>query len=119
MLHLICREHFCEEYWCKVLDLASRTVNRTVDIGMLPVRENCYQDQDWSDKPIYTHNCDVEEYNTLIESICNKRKIDFYNPHPNWKEYALDDLYQDACHPNAVGHDKLSEEIFVYLKEKL
>lgn len=112
-------EHLREEYWCRVLDLASRAVNKTIVIGMLPVRENCYPDQDWSDKPIYTHNCDIEEYNALIEKLCNQRKVDFYNPYNNWQKYCLDNLYQDACHPNTLGHSKLAEEIFAYLKEKL
>lgn len=66
--------------------------------------------------PIYTFNEDVQQFNHLIESLCEKHKISFYNPYDNWIEKSLESLYFDACHPTTKGHNILAQEIFPELE---
>lgn len=111
-------EHLRCEYWTKLLSLAKTNIKKVMVIGMLPVREDCYPDQDWADLPIYTFNQDIEDYNRLIEQKCRELGVVFYNPYPQFRNINLGELYQDACHPNREGHQLLAEMIEVFLLEK-
>lgn len=110
-------EHLRAEYWEKLLELSNKTIRKTVVIGMLPVREECYPDQDWAELPIYTFNKDIEDYNNLIADLCHKKNIIFYNPYNDFQRLDLKYLYNDACHPNNKGHEFLADKLFEFLNE--
>lgn len=109
-------EHLRSEYWTKLLSLAQKNVKKIIVIGLLPVCESRYPDQDWADLPIYTFNEDIKQYNELIKEICLKNNVSFYNPYDSFVIKNLESLYIDACHPTAQGHSILSEEIYQNLK---
>lgn len=111
-------EHLRCEYWTKLLSLAKKNIKKVMVIGMLPVREDCYPDQDWADLPIYTFNRDIEAYNDLIGRKCQEHGVAFYNPYPQFQSLNLEDLYHDACHPNNQGHQLLAEMIVEAMQEK-
>lgn len=108
-----------EEYWRKVLELAQKAVKKVIVVGVLPVRENCYPFQDWSDIPIYVYNHDIVVYNELLARLCSRFGIVFYNPYFPWAMRPLDNLYLDACHPNEQGHELLADEIGNFVRELL
>ena len=57
----------------------------------------------------------VEKYNEIIKEICNNHNIAFFSRYSSWKKRELKDLYKDATHPNAKGHQIMADEIYDYL----
>ena len=100
-------------YWHKLLDILDKSKAKTVVLDLTPVVENKYTE----DASLIRYNSDVERYNEIIKDICQQRKISYFERNNLWKNRDLENLYKDATHPNAQGHQKMAEEIYDYLKK--
>ena len=99
-------------YWNKLLDMLEKTGAKLVVTDLLPVVETkCTEDDS-----VIRYNSDVERYNEIIKEICQERKINYFERNNLWKNKDLENLYQDATHPNEQGHQIMAEEIYNYLK---
>ena len=98
-------------YWNKLLDILALTKAKIVVLDLTPVIEERYSEQ----ATLVRYNADVERYNEIIKEICNNRNIAFFSRYNLWKKRELKDLYKDATHPNAKGHQIMADEIYDYL----
>lgn len=98
-------------YWNKLLDILALTKAKIVVLDLTPVIEERYSKQ----ATLVRYNADVERYNEIIKEICNNRNIAFFSRYNLWKKRELKDLYKDATHPNAKGHQIMADEIYDYL----
>lgn len=98
-------------YWNKLLDILALTKAKIVVLDLTPVVEERYSKQ----ATLVRYNADVERYNEIIKEICNNRNIAFFSRYNLWKKRELKDLYKDATHPNAKGHQIMADEIYDYL----
>ncbi len=101
-------------YWNKLLDILSKTAATIVVTDLTPVIEKRYTKQ----ATLIRYNTDVERYNEIIKEICIKRNVHFFARYENWKKRDLENLYQDATHPNAAGHQIMADELFEYLENQ-
>lgn len=101
-------------YWNKLLDTLCRTGAKVVVTDLLPVIESRYTEQ----ASLVRYNSDVERYNEIIKSICKERDVVFFSRYNAWRKRNLEQLYHDATHPNAEGHQIVAEEIYDFLSEK-
>ena len=98
-------------YWNKLLDILALTKAKIVVLDLTPVIEERYSEQ----ATLVRYNADVERYNEIIKEICNNRNIAFFSRYDSWKKRELKDLYKDATHPNAKGHQIMADELYDYL----
>ena len=98
-------------YWNKLLDILALTKAKIVVLDLTPVIEERYSKQ----ATLVRYNADVERYNEIIKEICNNRNIAFFSRYDSWKKRELKDLYKDATHPNAKGHQIMADELYDYL----
>lgn len=109
-----------EEYWEKLLDLATKTVSQIFIFTIPPVDESQNPLIGIFDWEYNNLNADVEGYNALIETIAHRRNIpvlNFYAPCaalPSWST-----MLHDASHPNAQGHEFLAETAYNWLVNKI
>lgn len=99
-------------YWNKLLDILALTKAKVVVLDLTPVIEERYSEQ----ASLIRYNSDVERYNEIIKEICNQRNIAFFSRYDLWKNRQLKELYKDATHPNAKGHQIMADEIYDYLR---
>lgn len=100
-------------YWNRLLDILEKAKAKIVVLDLTPVIENRYTEA----ASLIRYNSDVERYNKIIKEVCLQRKISYFERYNLWKNKKLENLYQDATHPNAQGHQIMAEEIYKYLKE--
>ena len=100
-------------YWNRLLDILNKTDAKIIVTDLIPVIESRYTEQ----ATLVRRNYDVEQYNEIIENICKKRNITFFARYNNWKTRNLEELYKDATHPNATGHEILADELFDFLQK--
>lgn len=98
-------------YWNKLLDILALTKAKIVVLDLTPVIEDRYTEQ----ASLIRYNSDVERYNEIIKEICDNRDISFFSRYNLWKNRKLKELYKDATHPNAQGHQIMADEIYDYL----
>lgn len=101
-------------YWHKLLDLLTQTNAKIIVTDLLPVIEGYYT----PDASLIRRNSDVERYNEIISAVCKEHNIAFYARYATWQQLNLKELYFDATHPNATGHQLLAEQTFAYLKQQ-
>ena len=100
-------------YWNRLLDILNKTNAKIIVTDLIPVIENRYTEK----ATLIRRNEDVEKYNQIIANICKERNITFFTRYNNWKTRNLEDLYKDANHPNAKGHEILADELFDFLQK--
>ena len=100
-------------YWNRLLDTLNKTNAQIIVTDLIPVVENRYTEQ----ATLIRRNEDVEKYNQIIENICLKRNINFFARYNKWKNRNLENLYKDATHPNAEGHEIIADELFDFLQK--
>ena len=100
-------------YWNKLLDTLSVTKAKIIVLDLIPVIENRY----FEEASLIRYNSDVERYNQIIKEICQERGINFFARYNTWKNRDLENLYSDALHPNAKGHQIIAEEVYDYLHQ--
>lgn len=100
-------------YWNKLLDILSKTKAKIVVTDLTPVIEKRYTEK----ATLIRYNSDVERYNEIIAKICQQRNILFFERYGRWSGRNLENLYNDANHPNAKGHQIMAEEMYDYLRE--
>lgn len=98
-------------YWSRLLDVLALTKAKVVVLDLAPVIEERYTEY----ASLIRYNSDVERYNEIIKEICKKRHIEFFERYNLWKSRNLTELYKDATHPNARGHQIMSDELYDYL----
>lgn len=99
-------------YWEKLLEFLQSTGAEIVVADLLPVVEDKYTE----DASLIRYNSDVVRYNEIIKDICAEYNVPFFARYDKWKARDLDNLYQDATHPNAQGHQLIAEEFFEFLQ---
>lgn len=100
-------------YWNRLLDTLNKTNAQIIVTDLIPIVENRYTEQ----ATLIRRNEDVEKYNQIIENICLKRNITFFARYNKWKNRNLENLYKDATHPNAEGHEIIADELFDFLQK--
>ncbi len=100
-------------YWNRLLDILAKTGAIILVTDLTPIIEKRYSEK----ASLLRYNQDVERYNEIIKNICEQRKIYFFARYDNWKNRDLENLYEDATHPNAQGHKIMAEEVYGYLIE--
>ncbi|MBR1903785.1 MAG: SGNH/GDSL hydrolase family protein [Alphaproteobacteria bacterium] len=105
-----------EMYWRQLLLLLKQTGAEIIVTDLLPVIEQRY-----TPKAILVRkNADVAEYNNQICRICHDCGVKFVMRYQQWLSRPLTELYRDATHPNARGHQLIAEEMYAFLqKERL
>lgn len=100
-------ESFRRMTWERILAFAKKNFPETVVFGLLPVL-------DGEIKPygVFIYNKDIEAYNALIRSLCEKYGVKFYLPSADWQK----SLYADNVHLNAGGHELYEQLAYRYLK---
>jgi lysophospholipase L1-like esterase len=98
-------------YWHKLLDTLSLTGAKIIVADLLPIIEGRYT----VEANLLRRNTDVIRYNEIISEICQERNILFFKQSALWKTRNLEQLYQDALHPNAKGHQLIAEDIYAFL----
>lgn len=101
-------------YWNRLLDILTKTEATIVVTDLTPVIESRYTEQ----ASLVRYNSDVERYNEIIKDICQKRNIFFFARYNQWISRNLEELYKDATHPNAKGHQIMAEEVYNYLQKE-
>ena len=101
-------------YWRKMLEFLQSTGAKIVVADLLPVVETKYTE----DASLTRYNSDVERYNAIIKDVCAEYNVLFFARYDMWKARNLDNLYQDATHPNTQGHQLLAEEMYEFLQER-
>lgn len=101
-------------YWNKLLDVLTQTKAIIVVTDLTPVIESRYTAQ----ASLIRYNKDVERYNEIIKNICEQKDVRFFSRYYAWKNRKLEDLYKDAIHPNALGHQIMADEVFDYLQKE-
>ena len=101
-------------YWNKLLDIAAKTNATIIVTDLIPVIEERYSEH----ASLIRRNDDVKRYNEIIENICKQRNILFFKRYDKWLKRDLQNLYKDATHPKAEGHQMIAEEIYEYMKNK-
>jgi len=99
-------------YWQKLLTFLKSTGAKIVVADLLPVMEEKYTE----DASLTRYNSDVERYNEIIRAVCADYDVLFFERYAKWKQRS--DLYQDASHPNAKGHQLLAEEMLAFLQKQ-
>jgi len=98
-------------YWHKLLDTLSLTGAKIIVADLLPIIEGRYT----VEANLLRRNTDVIRYNEIIFEICKERNILFFKQSALWKTRNLEQLYTDALHPNAKGHQIIAEDIYAFL----
>lgn len=98
-------------YWTRLLDILELTKAKIVVLDLAPVIEERYTEQ----ASLIRYNSDVERYNEIIKEICANRHIECFSRYNLWKSRNLTELYKDATHPNARGHQIMADELYDYL----
>lgn len=101
-------------YWQKLLDTLSLTHATTVVADLLPIVEGKYS----VEANLIRRTSDVIRYNEIISKICKERHIHFFAQSLKWQTRNVEDLYNDATHPNAKGHQLIAEDMYAYLTEQ-
>lgn len=99
-------------YWQQLLEFLRATGAKIVVTDLVPVVEERYSAQ----ASLIRRNSDVERYNELIGDVCATYDVTFFARYATWKGRNLPELYQDATHPNARGHQLMAEEVFDFLQ---
>ncbi|MBR1601223.1 MAG: SGNH/GDSL hydrolase family protein [Alphaproteobacteria bacterium] len=100
-------------YWNKLLDIIKQTNAKAVVTDLLPIIENRYMPE----ANLTRLNSDVIRYNAIIEDICKQRNISFFARYERWQHYNLENIYEDAIHPNSQGHQIIAQEMFTFLEQ--
>lgn len=100
-------EGFRQMTWEKILGFAKKNFSEVVVLGLLPAI-------DGEIKPynVFLYNKDIEAYNLLIGTLCQKHDMRFYQPSADWS----DNLYADNVHLNTAGHELYEQLLYRYLK---
>ena len=101
-------------YWQKLLDTLSLTRATIVITDLLPIVEGKYS----VEANLIRRTSDIIRYNEIISEICKERRIHFFAQSQKWQTRNTEELYQDATHPNAKGHQLIAEDLYTYLKEQ-
>lgn len=101
-------------YWQKLLDILQKTGAEIVVTDLLPIIGKRYA----FEASLVRRAEDVVRYNEIIAEICRQRNIRFLERYAEWQKLDLDNLYYDATHPNAKGHQLLAEQMFDYLNKQ-
>ena len=105
-----------EEMWQKVLDGAVKAFSRVLVIGLLPEDEGAYPQEGAFGRMLYAKNADREEYNAMMEAMCEKHGARFLHIEA-FRRMDFASLFADACHPNARGHAVYAEAVFAELQK--
>lgn len=101
-------------YWNKLLDVLEKSGAKIVVMDLTPVVETKYTE----DASLTRYNTDVKRYNEIIKSICKERNVLLFERFDKWIKRDLNTLYQDATHPNALGHKLMAEEVLEFLEKE-
>jgi lysophospholipase L1-like esterase len=101
-------------YWQKLLDILSLTRATIVVADLLPIVEGKYS----IEANLIRRTSDVIRYNEIISEICKERHIHFFAQSEKCQTRNTKELYQDATHPNAKGHQLIAEDMYAYLTEQ-
>lgn len=95
-----------------ILKICQKAVRDVVVVGLFKVDEDRVSPLPWGPNKAYI-NKNIIKYSGIIESICEKMKIDYIDVLDLLGAKDLD----DGIHPNTVGHGKLFKRIKDYLIE--
>jgi lysophospholipase L1-like esterase len=98
-------------YWNKLLNILQKTSSKIVVMDLTPVVETKYTE----DASLTRYNTDIKRYNEIIEKNCKSHNIPLFKRFDKWINKDLNNVYKDATHPNAQGHEIIACEIFEYL----
>lgn len=110
----------CHHYWNLTFKLARPFCKNIVVFGITPVNEalNPGGEDDFGAK-LYNLNADVIKYNSMIESWCKAENIRFINFYDRFWAEGHQNLLLDDTHPNAKGHELMSQWAFSDLYDDL
>ncbi|MFH1832740.1 MAG: GDSL-type esterase/lipase family protein [Candidatus Levyibacteriota bacterium] len=101
-----------EENLLKLITLAKKYTSKIVFIRLTSVDEEKTDPIPWDPVKSYKNEY-IQQYNSLLEKICNQEKVDFIKI-----EKFSNDLFEDGLHPNSKGHKIIFEAVKNYLLKK-
>jgi len=107
--------------WHKILSVASGTNAKIVVISPLPVDDA---------SPVIEKEAEItgvtavdyktkyiSEYNEMLKKVCSHYDVKYFDLFSLWQEIDYAGMLTDGLHPNAKGHQLISEQIFALLNE--
>lgn len=91
----------------KLIDLSKKWAHQTVFVGLTPVEEVKAIPLPWDESLAYKNNV-IKEYNTVLKSVCKKRKVFFIEIFNEMMKLDYKELLEDGIHPSPAGH------LFIY-----
>ncbi len=102
------------EFKINIETLIKKAKNHTKEIifiSSIPVDEELCLN--WESRKY--NNERAQNYNNIIEELCNKNNILFFNIFHKFSELNYRDLLEDGLHPNPEGYEKMYELIKDFL----
>lgn len=91
-----------ENNLAELANIAQTITNRIIFVGLTLVNESKTMPIPWNVE-IYYDNKNIIKYDKIIETFCEKNKIQYISM---YKVLTKEDL-KDGLHPNPVGHEKI------------
>lgn len=108
--------------WIDIFDYVKSRGWATLVIGPLPIaneviRFPAHNDNIEGHKSFRYEQKDIEAYNNQLEKLCKKHGVPFLRLYEDWLSKIEIDLYIDGLHPNARGHEILSQQVYDHIQK--
>jgi lysophospholipase L1-like esterase len=91
-----------------LIDMARKYADEVVCMGPTPVNEKEAEPVPWDEVKAYK-NRTVKEYDSILQTICKRRKVFFIEVFDKFMQVDYLSLLEDGLHPNPAGHFVLHE----------
>ncbi|MDP3052347.1 MAG: GDSL-type esterase/lipase family protein [bacterium] len=98
----------------KLIKLAEKFSSKIIFVGLTPVDETKTLPIPWNTDKSYKNEY-IREYNEIIKSVSEEKKIYFIEVFDELMNLDYKDLLADGLHPNSKGHQKIFEIVNNFL----
>jgi lysophospholipase L1-like esterase len=96
----------------EIIERAKKITERIVFMALKNCDESKTMPVSWID--MYYTNKNMEKYNRIMKEVCEQKKVPFLDIDLFDKED-----FDDGLHLNAIGHEKVFNQILNFLMEKM
>ncbi len=98
----------------EIIKKAKRFSSKIAFLEVIPVNESLTRPVAW-DEDYYYENSKIKDYNTVLNKIANKEKVQVISIFDEWQKINYKSMLADGVHPNNEGHRYLYEKIRDFL----
>lgn len=99
------------ELWEHILTTIKANDIQAIVVGILPCVEERMPASGIYGRSLYYKNEDIQHYDHFLKEMCEESDVPYLELFDTWINLPLEDYYQDASHPNSLGHEKLTGQI--------